>query len=184
MKDLGTKTLETDNLILRKLELNDYKSAFKNWCNDPDVAKYVVWNPHKSDEDTKKLFEMWVKQYEEPYTFRWGVVEKSSNEIIGVIDVVKISLNNSRVEIGYCYGKKWWGKGYGTESLKAVINYLLNEIEIEMVTADHLVSNPASGRVMEKAGMKYICTMPKWMINKEGKREDLKCYAIFKNNNL
>ena len=183
MKDLGTKTLETDRLILRKIELKDYKKAFKNWCSDPNVAKYVVWNPHKNEEETKKLFEFWVGEYEKSYIFRWIVIEKESDEPIGTIDVVKLNERDSRAEIGYCYGKNWWEKGYATESLKAVINYLLNEVEIEMIVSEHLISNPASGRVMEKSGMKYICTMPKWMINKEGKREDLKCYAIFKNSN-
>jgi len=180
MKDLGTKVLETENLILRKLELNDYKKAYKNWCSNPLVAKNVTWNAHKNEEETKQLFELWVKDYEKPHTYKWVVVEKSSNEPIGTIDVVKLKEADSRAEIGYCYGQNWWGKGYGTEALKSVINYLINQVEIDMIVACHLVSNPASGRVMEKAGMEYVATLPKWMINKEGKREDLKYYATRK----
>ena len=63
------------------------------------------------------------------------------------------------------------------------LNYLLNEVGIEMIVADHYISNPASGRVMEKAGMKYAYILPQWVINKNGKREDIKGYAKFKNNN-
>lgn len=52
-----------------------------------------------------------------------------------------------------------------------------------MIISGHEVSNPASGRVMEKAGMEYACLMPKWMKNKEGKREDIKYYMILKDSN-
>lgn len=183
MKDLGTKRLETDRLILRKIELEDYKKAYKNWCSDPEVPKYLPWEPHTNEEVTKNLYESWINEYNDPFKFRWIVIEKVSNEPIGTIDVVNFKERDSRAEIGYCYGKKWWGKGYGTEALKVVIDYLLNEVEIEMIIAGHEISNPASGRVMEKAGMEYACLMPKWMKNKEGKREDIKYYMILKDSN-
>ena len=183
MNKIGTKTIETENLILRKLEVEDYKKAYENWCSNPLVAKHTTWDTHENEEETKELFEMWGKDYEKTTTFRWLAVEKISNEPIGTIDVVNFSEHDSRAEIGYCYGQNWWGKGYGTEALKAVINYLLNEVEFEMIIAKHEISNPASGRCMEKAGMKYFTILPKWTINKEGKREDLKCYMLLKNSN-
>jgi len=181
MKKIGTKILETENLILRKIELEDYKAAYKNWCSDPLVAKHVTWDAHENDNVTKEIFEMWVKEYEKPTTLRWIAVEKITNTPIGTIDVVNFSERDSRAEIGYCYGKNWWGKGYGTEALKAVIDYLFNEVEFEMIVAKHEISNPASGRCMEKSGMAYCGILPKWTINKEGKREDLKQYMILKN---
>ena len=181
MKDLGTQKLETENLILRKLEVEDYKAAFKNWCSNPLVSKHLPWAVHKDEQETYQLFEMWVKEYEKPFTFRWIVIEKASDEAIGTIDVVNFKERDSRAEIGYCYGEKWWGKGYGTEALKRVLDYLLNEIEVELVVAGFEVSNPASGRCMEKAGMEYACLMPEWTINKEGKRESLKYYKKIKN---
>lgn len=181
MIDLGTKRLETERLILRKIKLSDYKKAYKNWCSEKEVPKHLPWEVHESEEVTKKLYDAWVKEYEQPYKFRWIVIEKESDEPIGTIDVVNFKDCDSRAEIGYCYGTKWWGKGYATEALKAVLNYLMNEVKIEMITCGYSVTNPASGKVMEKAGMKYAFTMPKWIINKEGKREDLKYYVMYNN---
>ncbi len=43
MKDLGTKNLETKRLLLRKFKIEDAPLVYENWCNDPDVAKYVTW---------------------------------------------------------------------------------------------------------------------------------------------
>lgn len=84
-----TKELESDRLILRKVNKEDYKQAYNNWCSDSEVTKYVMWNVHKNEEETKKLFNIWEEEYSKPYTFRWGVELKSTNELIGVIDVVK-----------------------------------------------------------------------------------------------
>ncbi len=181
MKDLGTKTLETDRLILRKFEENDYKKMFANWANDPDVAHCVTWYAHENTEETKKIVSMWIEEYNNEHTYNWIVVEKNSGEPIGNISVVKKSLRDSRCEIGYCYGKNWWKKGYGTEALKAVIEFLFNEVEFELITSDHLISNPASGRVMEKSGMKKVGLLPKWVINKNNEREDLVLYEILNN---
>lgn len=175
-----TKELESDRLILRKVNKEDYKQAYNNWCSDNEVTKYVMWNVHKNEEETKELFNIWEEEYSKPYVFRWGVELKSTNELIGVIDVVKFKKEDSRAEIGYCYGSKFWGNGYATEALKAVIDYLLNELNIELVVAGYEVSNPASGKVMEKAGMKCVGYLPKWIKNKEGKREDLKYCIIEK----
>jgi ribosomal-protein-alanine N-acetyltransferase len=178
--DVGTKSLETERLYLRKYELEDYKKMYKNWGSDPEVTKYVGWEVHKNEEATKKLIQTWIEDYKNLLRFNWIVIEKETGEPIGSIDAVGVSKNHSRAEIGYCYGSKWWGKGYATEALKAVISFLQNEIEIELVTAMHLISNPASGKVMKKAGMQFTGTLPKWMKNKEGNREDLDHYSILK----
>ena len=70
--------------------------------------------------------------------------------------------------------------GYATEALKAVIKFLFEECEAEVIFADHLSNNPASGKVMEKSGMKYEGRLRGRMIDKEGKRNDLLSYSIIK----
>lgn len=181
MKDLGTVRLETDRLILRRLTKNDAYQAFKNWTNDPKTTRYLTWKPHVTVENTKSLFETWEKEYEEPYKYRWVVEIKELKEIIGTIDVVHKSIRECTAEIGYCYGSKYWGNGYGTEALTKVIDYLLNEVGFDLVEARHLITNPASGRVMEKSGMKYETTLRKRMIdNVTNERVDLKVYSIMK----
>ena len=57
------------------------------------------------------------------------------------------------VHAGYCIGKTWWGRGYATEALQAVIAYAFLELGANRVESIHNVKNPASGRVMEKCGM-------------------------------
>ena len=82
-------------------------------------------------------------------------------------------------EIGYCYGAKWWGKGYATEGFKRVIKFLFEEVEVETIYAEHLEANPASGRVMEKCGLTYEGTLRGRILDKISKKnEDIKSYRI------
>ena len=64
MKHIGTRELETERLLLRKISVNDAEAMYNNWASDDIVTKYVTWPTHKSVEDTKGLLTMWVKEYE------------------------------------------------------------------------------------------------------------------------
>lgn len=181
MKYVGTKKIETERLILRRLNKDDALEAFNNWCSIEEVSKYVLWNKHENVLETLELFSMWEKDYEDLATFRWIVEIKDTHELIGTIDVVsKKDLVFGTCEIGYCYGVKFWGKGYATEALKAVIKYLFEECEVETIYARHLSNNPASGKVMKKAGMYYEGILRSRYIDKDNKRNDLICYSILK----
>lgn len=170
------KTLKTERLILRKVKIDDYKTIYDTWTSDFEVSMYVSWYVHKSPRVTKKLVEYWCNEYKnDKKCYRWIVELKKSHTIIGMIDVVRKNLEYKTCEMGYVYGKKYWGNGYGTEALKAVINYLHNEGFV-VITAGHMVENVGSGRVMEKAGMTYEATLHSRVIDKRNKREDVAIY--------
>lgn len=178
MKNVGTRTIETKRLILRKIEISDLEQVYNNWCSDPKVTKYVTWDMHKNIEQTKEYINFKLGLYEKDYRFDWVVVIKETNEVIGEIDAVKQSLNYNLVELGYCYGSKYWNNGYATEALSAVIKYLKEVALVEKVTACHISTNPASGRVMQKAGMKYDATLKEYVVDKNTKeRADLVYYS-------
>ena len=149
----NTKTLETERLILRKFNENDYVKMYENWASDDNVTKYVSFKPHEDYEETKQIVSEWINDYNNG-SYNWVVELKENHEIIGNISVIKISKKHNNCELGYVFGSKFWGNGYATESLKAVLKFLLNECDFYLVEAKHHSSNPASGRVMEKAGMK------------------------------
>lgn len=181
MKNIGTKEIETDRLILRRLTVEDAESAYYGWCTDKDVAMYVTWDVHGSIEETKELYKTWVQDYESLETYRWGVEVKDTHELIGTIDVPsKKFLKYGTYVIGYVYKKSAWGKGYGTEALKAVIKYLFEEVGAETIYADYMVNNPASGKVMKKAGMTFEGTLRSRITDKNGVRNDLGYYSITK----
>ncbi|MBO5414640.1 MAG: GNAT family N-acetyltransferase [Bacilli bacterium] len=166
MNNIGTIKLETDRLILRRLELNDAEKMFNNWCNDEDVTRYLPWEPHGKIEVTKELLDMWVNDYNNEHTYRWIVILKDNNEPIGTIDVVKKDISNKVFELGHCYSKVSWGKGYATEAFKKVISFLFDEVGVEVIMAKHYENNLASGKVMLKSGMIYEATLRSRIIDK------------------
>ena len=184
----NTVELMTDRLHLRKIKSDDYKEIFECWTSNPEVCKYVTWDIHKTNTETKEIVDLWINEYANDYTFRWLVTLKYTKEIIGMIDVINKNIQYMTAEIGYCYGQKYWGKGYATEALTKVIDFL-HSVGFATVYAEHFKSNIASGKVMEKAGMQYEATLRSRVINKFGKREDVCVYSsvidsdIIKNEN-
>ena len=148
------KTLETERLRLRELKIEDAEEVFKNWTSDDDVSKYVRWCTHKNVEETKGYLKQEIKRCSEGNYFTWGIVIKETNELIGAISA--FPSEDERYEIGYNISKKHWNNGYTTEALKKVLEYLTNEIGIYRYICAHNVLNVASGKVMMKAGFKYV----------------------------
>lgn len=180
MNFIGTKQLETERLILRKATFNDAIDAFNNWCSSDVVSKYVMWEKHKSLEETKLVYSKWMDAYKEMDTFRWVVLLKETKELIGSIDVSKKFLNFGTCEIGYCYGEKFWNHGSATEIFKRVIEFLFEEVDADIIVGEHMSNNPASGKVMMKAGLKYETKLRCRVNDKFGEKNDLIVYSITK----
>lgn len=146
------KNLETERLILRKWLVSDAEMAYSNWATDEEMHKFVSWPIHKSINETENLINNWIEEYNN-VSYNWVVEIKNIHEIIGNIAVGKVNKKQNTCDLGYCYGSKFWGNGYGTEALRAVAEYLLNDENFHLVEAAHVSNNPASGRIMQKAGM-------------------------------
>ena len=178
----STITLYTDRLILRKYKLSDSKGMYENWATDPLTNRYLSWDLHPSEEFTREVISEWIKDYDKDDTYNWIVELKDTNEVIGGISVVRLNKAYSVAEVGYCYGSKYWGKGYATEALRRVIEYLLLDAGIYLVEAKHISGNPASGKVMMKAGMKFDTVLRDRAFNKAtNERNDYLVYSIKKN---
>lgn len=180
MKNIGTQKLETQRLILRKFNNNDYIGMYDNWASDEQVTKYVSFNLHKDYKETQEILNEWIKEYDNG-SYNWVVELKDTYEIIGNVSVIETNKKHNNCEIGYVFGSKFWGNGYASESLKVVLEFLLNECDFHLIEAKHHASNPASGRVMEKAGMKKDGILRERRINKiKDGFDDLVVYSIVK----
>ncbi len=154
MNKSGTRTIETDRLILRQFRIEDAEDMYKNWASDPEVTKFLTWPPHASVDITKGLLSQWVSRYEDGGYFNWVMELKENGKAIGNISVVSLNEKVESADIGYCMSRAYWGKGLMPEALKAVMDYLFDVVGLNRVAACHDANNPKSGRVMDKAGMK------------------------------
>ena len=167
LKHKGTVSLETPRLILRCAEISDAEAMFKNWANDPEVTKYLTWQPHGNIEVTKNLLSSWVESYEKEDYYQWMIVLKEIEEPIGSIMVSTVGRAQS-AHIGYCIGKNWWHQGIMSETLRRVMDFLFDEVGYHRVESMHDSNNPNSGRVMAKCGMKYEGTLKMADRNNQG----------------
>lgn len=176
LNDIGTKTIETNRLLLRKFQISDAEQMFHNWTSDEKVSRYVSWSKHENIDETIGIVSGWIDAYKRN-SYNWAVEWKETHELIGNISAISISRKHHNCEIGYCYGSKYWNNGFATEALKAVINYLKNECNFHVVEAKHYSTNPASGKVMQKAGMqKEAVLKDRWFDEETGQYCDLICY--------
>lgn len=154
MEHKGTKELETARLLLRPFRREDGDAMFRNWTADPEVSRFLTWQPHADVEVSRQLAARWEEEAKKPEVYQWAIVPKELGQPIGSISVVDCEEKPPSAEIGYCIGRAWWGQGLAAEALRAVIEYLIREVGMRRVWARHDVNNPRSGRVMQKAGMR------------------------------
>ena len=150
----GTQTIETKRLILRKAVLADAEPMFRNWANDAEVTKYLTWSPHENVDATRAILASWAEEYKNDDYYQWMIVLKEIDQPIGSLLASTVGRAQS-AHIGYCIGKTWWHQGLMSEALRAVINYLFDEVGYHRIESMHDPNNPHSGAVMRKCGMQY-----------------------------
>ena len=146
----GTQEIKTERLILRKIMPDDAEMVYK-WMSDPDVIKYEDWAPHQNVEYTRGYIMHVFGDYSSNQSYNWGI--QLNNELIG--HVVVVDINDRKGSVGYYLRKDFWSKGYTTEAVKAIIEYMLFDVGIGKIEAKHSIKNIASGKILKKIGMAY-----------------------------
>ena len=159
MNHQGTKTIETERLLLRKFRIGDAPAAYRNWESDAKVTTFLRWQTYTDPDAAERVIEEWVRDSEKQDFYQWAIVLKSLGEPIGTISVVGQNEKLGILHIGYCIGSKWWRQGIMTEAFRAIIPYLFREVGANRIEAWHDPENPNSGAVMRKCGLTYEGTL-------------------------
>jgi ribosomal-protein-alanine N-acetyltransferase len=171
----GTVILNTRRLRLRPYLPGDAEAMFAAWANDPLVTEYLTWEPHGSIEVTEGIVRQWIESYCSDTVYHWGITR--AGELIGDIAVVTWNEKHESCEIGYCLTRSFWGQGIMTEALTSVMLYLFETIDFHRITLRHDSRNPASGRVMAKAGLVYEGCMREAMKRRDDSFADVCIYG-------
>jgi ribosomal-protein-alanine N-acetyltransferase len=152
--------IETDRLILRELRMTDLEGMFE-LDSDPEVHKYLGNKPVKQIEESQKMLESVITQYKERGFGRWAAIERYSGNFIGWSGLrlnSEYSMNGftKYYDVGYRFMKRYWGKGYATESGKASVNYAFNVLKLPELYATTEVGNLASHNALLKIGLEYV----------------------------
>ncbi|HVP27234.1 MAG TPA: GNAT family protein [Candidatus Bathyarchaeia archaeon] len=165
--------LEGINVNLRVMEKEDLP-LFVEWLNDPEV--FGEYNPLRqvSKTEVEKDFE---KGTIEIMDF---IVEKKDGSKIGLIcHFTLVHPAGKILEIGYSLVPNERGKGYGTEAVKIMVDYLFLSKDVTRVQACTDTRNLASQKVLEKAGFKKEGTMRQYLFMR-GQQRDACLYSILR----
>ena len=170
--------LETEDLILRKPRMRDAKDIFR-YASDPEVARYVLWESHRSVSETASFVRDLRVRIRAGYPSSWVVSLRETGLVIGTIGFVWYSTDNNAAELGYSFSREYWNQGYATQALHAVIDCLFSSLPLNRLEAQHDVRNPASGRVMQKCGLTQEGFLRGRIMNK-GEYIDTALYSILR----
>ncbi len=163
MKCLGSKTIETDRLILKAQTMEEQKYLW-SVLMIPDVNRYYLTVPKKFAEKLKDwdkqepFYEEKIKHANDKDVFEWSVFLKETGKCIGKVDCHEASDEGYETDkpsirgVGWYIDPKYKGHGYGYEAAQAMMDYMFNECEIEEIKTGAAIQNPASWMIMEKFG--------------------------------
>lgn len=151
---------ETIRLILRDLQHDDLADLLAI-TSDPEVFRTNDYLPAEEATLRKRLDEiLWHNAQEPRHSHNCAIVLKTTNELIGWIGFGAPSdLRKSDIDFGYSLNRAYWNRGYMTEAVRGMLAYCFDVVGAQTVTAYHMDNNPASGRVMQKAGMRLYDAM-------------------------
>ena len=171
--------IRTARLELRPFVLDD-SPRITELAGAREIADTTLNIPHPYPESAA---EAWIATHHQAWQDGVGVtfaiVERSASAVIGAIGLT-IKPEHASSELGYWVGVPYWNSGYCTEAGRAILDLAFDMLGVHRVQARHLMRNPASGRVMQKLGMR-LEGIHRESIRKWDRFEDLAVYAILAN---
>lgn len=174
----GTVPLETDRLVLRRTVKSDIDEFFFIQLN-PNIRRYLGTNRLGDDlEKNRKYFD--EEKYNELNYYRWTIVRKEDNKILGCI-YLNIHDEKARTAgIDYWIREDAWGNGYTTEASRKILNFAFDTLNINRIESCGGKDNPGTYKVMEKIGLKYEGERKEGIFYYYGGLENLVLYGITK----
>lgn len=172
----GTVELETDRLCLRPFYMQDASSFFQHITHDNKVRRYFLIPYHETLKQTELMMRRIVHSYDQS-TYHWAITLKDNDQMIGLVRLFEVDEVNSSAEIGYALSEDYWNNGYMSEAILAIIEYLFKIVSYKTLTADCMIENLASHRILEKIGMKIVGKTTKGIIW-QGNTHDVLHYSL------
>jgi RimJ/RimL family protein N-acetyltransferase len=171
-------TLNTSRLSLRWISATDVDDFYAIYSH-PEVMRYWSTPPLPDRNAAGKLISEIHEGFARRELLKWGIALRSDDTLIGSITLFHLDFTHRRTEIGYALGRPYWGKGYMQETLKAVISYAFEELDLHRIEADVDPRNTASIRTVERLGFQregYL--RERWQVN--GEIQDALFYGLIR----
>lgn len=138
-------TLETRRLILRRLDPDDARALARLFAGDHEAVEQtgrMPWPP------TEAALREWIGLHLTAGSFGFAVIRAGDASVLGTAG---FGGDGVKAELGYALGRAWWGQGFATEAVDALIDFA-RDLGLDALDAYSFPDNPASARVLEKTG--------------------------------
>jgi RimJ/RimL family protein N-acetyltransferase len=163
---IAPDAFETPRLILRRLRAGDARALYESYGSDPEVAKYMVWPVAKRAEDMEGFVRDAISAFEDETSYEYVILQRESGIVIGGCGIRRASPKSDHHFIfGFCLARSAWGRGFATESVKAVVEWFNSNTQIYRLAALVDVDNQASARVLEKSGFQREGILRRWEVH-------------------
>lgn len=149
----------TDRLKLRPVVRSDAGEIFRTYAGEAAPTWFMPFERHRGVSDSIAFAERCESCWETGSAFPWSVIETSSGQFLGVLE---LRLAPPKADFGYIFGKAFWGRGFATEAASAVVAWAIAQPSILRVWATCHPDNAASAAVLRKAGLSYEATLANW----------------------
>ena len=141
--------LRTERLILRQIKTEDIDGIFK-FNSDINSLKYIARDPYEKREQAEDRVKFFDEMYKTKKAVWWTFTTKEADDLIGYGGIFEIDKTNNRAEIGYGLLPEFWGNGFISEAMKAMVDFGLNKLQVHKLYAIVDPNNGASIKILEK----------------------------------
>jgi RimJ/RimL family protein N-acetyltransferase len=168
-------------MVLRRFTRDDLELVVE-LDSDPVVKRYIDNGAPVDRAEIDETLDWWIgypARGMANYGF-YAAIEQSSGEFIGWFHLRPGEHSGpDEPEIGYRLRQASWGKGYGTEGSRALVDWAFESLGATRVNAEAMAINAASRRVMEKSGLRFVRTFhADWPVRIPGDEQGDVEYAI------
>ncbi|MBC8131064.1 MAG: GNAT family N-acetyltransferase [Rhizobiaceae bacterium] len=172
--------IRTSRLVLRRPVAADAEALFAAYASHIETVRYLTWTPHRDVADTVASLRQRDEEWREGSSFPFVIAPAAAPD--SPFGSIHLRPKGHAVSFGYVLGRSQWARGYATEALTCLVDWSLSQPGVHRACASCDADNPASGRVMEKAGMQYEGTLRRFVVhpNMSGEPRDAMMYARFR----
>lgn len=168
--------LNTPRLCLRALRPSDLADLYA-YASDPEIDRYTPWARYTSLAEARADLDNYLLEYERDGFGAWGIEHRADQRLIGITNFSPPHPHHRVTELGYTIARPYWGQGYATEATQALVKFGFEQLQVVRIEAVCLPENRASGRVLQKIGMRYEGLLHNYQIWR-GQPCDLQMYAL------
>lgn len=167
----------TARLLLRDFRADDYEAIYA-YAADSEVTRLMFYGP-RDEADTREYLARMLASHASSPRLIWelAVVDRADGRLVGACD---LTLDNDReADLGYIFGREVWGRGYASEAATAMVRAGFEYLRLERIYGICEISHVASGRVLEKAGLRRVQTVRRYREAK-GRCWDVCIYQVLR----